>query len=222
MIPLTPFKKFVAKWQDGCGSCQCESANKVVLCRGSIPCDVLFIGEAPGASEDILGQPFVGPAGKLLDGIIQEAFGDSELCSICLKGGIRDTLTKTPSGLVCQNGHGEPPTTRLRLAFTNLVGCIPAKDEETGKIGEPDKAQIKQCQPRLVEFIDLAKPRMIVTVGALALKHMPPLDMKRGIAKISSIVHPAAILRAVPAQQGMMRRRAVVVLATALEETFKE
>jgi DNA polymerase len=38
-----------------------------VLCRGSIPCDVLLIGEAPGASEDVIGQPFVGPAGHLLD-----------------------------------------------------------------------------------------------------------------------------------------------------------
>jgi DNA polymerase len=34
---------------------------------------VLFIGEAPGASEDVLGQPFVGPAGHLLDYILAQA-----------------------------------------------------------------------------------------------------------------------------------------------------
>ena len=40
--------------------------------RGSIPFNVLFVGEAPGESEDVLGFPFVGPAGKLLDHIIKE------------------------------------------------------------------------------------------------------------------------------------------------------
>jgi uracil-DNA glycosylase family 4 len=28
---------------------------------------VLLLGEAPGASEDVVGQPFIGPAGKLID-----------------------------------------------------------------------------------------------------------------------------------------------------------
>jgi uracil-DNA glycosylase len=44
-----------------------------VLARGAVPADVLFIGEAPGASEDAIGRPFVGPAGKLLDHIIATA-----------------------------------------------------------------------------------------------------------------------------------------------------
>lgn len=41
--------------------------KSVVLLRGSVPCEVLFIGEAPGISEDLLGKPFIGPAGKNLD-----------------------------------------------------------------------------------------------------------------------------------------------------------
>ena len=50
--------------------------NKVVLLRGKIPCDILFVGEAPGISEDIIGMPFIGPSGKLLDQIIEEATSD--------------------------------------------------------------------------------------------------------------------------------------------------
>lgn len=38
-----------------------------------IPCDVLFVGEAPGYSEDTLGIPFCGPAGHLLDEQIEQA-----------------------------------------------------------------------------------------------------------------------------------------------------
>lgn len=51
-------------------ACQrCEFAkfrDRLVLGRGKLPADVLFIGEAPGKSEDTIGAPFVGPAGKLL------------------------------------------------------------------------------------------------------------------------------------------------------------
>lgn len=34
---------------------------------------MLFIGEAPGEGEDLLGQPFIGPAGKMLDQYIAQA-----------------------------------------------------------------------------------------------------------------------------------------------------
>ena len=51
-----------------------ERRRFIVLYRGSIPCDVLFIGEAPGKSEDRLGKPFIGKAGKLMDQIVEAAF----------------------------------------------------------------------------------------------------------------------------------------------------
>lgn len=41
-----------------------------VLGRGSLPCDVLLLGEAPGPSEDAKGEPFVGRAGSILDKIL--------------------------------------------------------------------------------------------------------------------------------------------------------
>ena len=67
------YRKHKEKWQN-CERCAlCTRRKNVVLCRGRLPCDVLFIGEAPGQSEDVLGKPFVGPAGKLLDSIIEEA-----------------------------------------------------------------------------------------------------------------------------------------------------
>jgi len=39
---------------------------------------VLFVGEQPGNEEDLLGKPFVGPAGKLLDRCLAEAGIDRE------------------------------------------------------------------------------------------------------------------------------------------------
>jgi len=44
--------------------------SNLVFGEGNIDCNVLFIGEAPGAREDELGRPFVGRAGQLLDKMI--------------------------------------------------------------------------------------------------------------------------------------------------------
>lgn len=41
--------------------------------RGVWPAEVLFIGEAPGKTEDVLGEAFIGPSGKLLDRAFRDA-----------------------------------------------------------------------------------------------------------------------------------------------------
>jgi uracil-DNA glycosylase family 4 len=46
------------------------SRKSVVFGVGNIHADILFIGEAPGADEDSMGEPFVGKAGELLTRII--------------------------------------------------------------------------------------------------------------------------------------------------------
>jgi len=43
---------------------------KVVLGVGDVDADIFFCGEAPGAEEEIQGEPFVGPAGQLLTKMI--------------------------------------------------------------------------------------------------------------------------------------------------------
>ena len=57
----------------GCGFEPCETAARCVPGEGSADAAVMFVGEAPGATEDELGRPFVGRAGKLLDELLAEA-----------------------------------------------------------------------------------------------------------------------------------------------------
>lgn len=45
--------------------------KKVVLGVGNLDAKIMFVGEAPGAEEEIQGEPFVGPAGQLLTKMIQ-------------------------------------------------------------------------------------------------------------------------------------------------------
>jgi uracil-DNA glycosylase family 4 len=57
----------------GCGFEPCETATNMVPGEGSPTAEVMVVGEAPGASEDKEGRPFVGRAGKLLDQLLAEA-----------------------------------------------------------------------------------------------------------------------------------------------------
>jgi uracil-DNA glycosylase len=184
----TPYLSHVFKWKDGCGSAECPGARKC-FARGKIPCDILFIGEAPGPSEDVLGSPFVGPAGQLQDRIIEQAIAAA----------------------------GKPS---IRCAFGNLVCCIP-RDDNGQKALEPSDEQVRQCQGRLLEFVQLCSPKIVVAVGKLAKDYLDQ-DYKhscrigREILQIH-LVHPAAILRANTAQRDLMIRRSVIALENAIE-----
>ena len=47
-----------------------EQRKQAVFARGNPAAEIVFVGEGPGAEEDRLGEPFVGPAGQLLDRMI--------------------------------------------------------------------------------------------------------------------------------------------------------
>jgi DNA polymerase len=48
-----------------------EGRTHVVVGAGDPDADLMFVGEAPGATEDETGVPFVGRAGQLLDSLLQ-------------------------------------------------------------------------------------------------------------------------------------------------------
>ena len=51
-----------------CRKCRlCQNRNNVVFGTGNREADLMFIGEGPGADEDLQGIPFVGKAGKLMN-----------------------------------------------------------------------------------------------------------------------------------------------------------
>ena len=57
-----------------CADCRkcglCETRHNVVFGIGREDADVMFVGEGPGEQEDLKGEPFVGPAGQLLDDML--------------------------------------------------------------------------------------------------------------------------------------------------------
>ena len=74
------------KLKSTCLSCTkcglCETRHNVVFGVGPENADVMFIGEGPGEQEDLKGEPFVGPAGKLLDDMLSIIDLNRENCYI--------------------------------------------------------------------------------------------------------------------------------------------
>ena len=158
----------------------------MVLGRGNVPCEVLFCGEAPGESEDILGAPFVGTAGRLFDReILAEAV---QLCG------------------------------PFRFAITNLVACVPWEHKLSSTTRDPSKEEIEACSPRLVEFYQIARPKLIVTLGELAGKWVPKLiDIQMGDPYLLKLPHPAAIARSkTQSQKTFLLRQCAVRISSMI------
>lgn len=127
-----------------CRKCDlCEIRHKVVHIRGMLPCQVFFIGEAPGESENIIGYPFVGDAGDLLNEL-----------------------------LFTVHNEMKPLNRTFTYAIANIVGCFPGKDEN-GNFNRPHKVAVQQCEPHLRSLIELCSPKLLVALGETADKKLP-------------------------------------------------
>ncbi|MDA0712750.1 MAG: uracil-DNA glycosylase, partial [bacterium] len=80
-----------------CKLCKlCDGRSSIVFGVGSPSADIVFIGEAPGAEEDRLGEPFVGRSGKLLTKMIEAMGLSREQVYICNVVKCRPPLNRNP------------------------------------------------------------------------------------------------------------------------------
>ena len=152
---------FLQTWR-GCTLCPLhEGRSKVVLYRGMVPCDVLFIGEAPGHVEDARGVPFVGPSGKVLESIIGECLPDE------LTYAITNTICCIP---MRENRDLRPPkkeeiaACKPRLVdFINLVAS-PKAIVLVGKVAETSCRKLAES---FAPAIHIRHPAYILRQGGL-------------------------------------------------------
>jgi len=80
LVPESPTLEKLRAAAAGCTACPLyKTGTQTVFGEGTATARAIFIGEQPGDSEDKLGRPFVGPAGKLLDRALEQAGIDREL-----------------------------------------------------------------------------------------------------------------------------------------------
>ena len=73
-MTTTPLQD-LAKSLHNCQRCKLAKLGRsqVVFGVGNPHASIMFVGEAPGANEDLKGEPFVGAAGKILNDLLQSA-----------------------------------------------------------------------------------------------------------------------------------------------------
>ena len=149
-----------------CRACGlCRQRKQAVFGVGAETAPWLFVGEGPGAEEDAQGDPFVGPAGKLLDAMLA-AIG-------CERG--RDVYIANV--VKCR-----PPGNRTPTA-EEAAACAPFLDR-----------QIELVAPRIIVALGkAAASRLLGTEASIASLRGKVHDY-RGIPVVVTY-HPAYLLR---------------------------
>ena len=157
-----------------CRRCELwERATQAVEGEGGAHARIMLVGEQPGDAEDRQGQPFVGPAGRLLHKLLEEA-----------------------------------EISPAKVFVTNAVKHFSWEPRGKRRLHKkPELRHIDACRVWLDAEIVAIRPKVIVTLGATALRavtgasgsiiRMRGKATKHGSgAVIIASYHPSAILRA--------------------------
>ena len=192
MPKISLYAAHAERWRFCTGCALHERRQRVVLYRGAVPCDVLFVGEAPGESEDVLGKPFAGPAGQLLDEQIRAALAGFKTP---YRIGYTNLVACIPKG---NDGRkfAEPDDTHIKSCSARVVEIVGI------------------AKPRLIVYVGKLAESWL-TPG---YKH----SIKIPETRAAKIIHPAAILRASYDQREFLSRQAIITLRNAVEAMEEE
>ena len=176
-----------------CRACGlCAGRTQAVFGTGSRTADWMVVGEAPGETEDRVGEPFVGPAGQLLDNM---------LAAIGLSRRV-DTATKSIAASANPESAGGQNRQKSGVYIANVIKCRPPGNRN------PEPFEVAQCEHYLRRQVALVQPRIILALGRFAVQSLlgsaEPIGRLRGRVHhyqgVPVIVsyHPAYLLRALP------------------------
>ena len=128
-----------------CIGCElCHRRNHVVFGVGNRSADILFVGEGPGEQEDLLGEPFVGPAGKLLDDMLSIIDLDRKKCYIA------NIVKCRPPG------NRDPKEEEQDACFGYLENQIQLKYTAKIRYKMPHRGEQPFCCPQMQSFLQKA------------------------------------------------------------------
>jgi uracil-DNA glycosylase len=137
-----PTRTLLSKLREDWGICKrcglAETRHKLVFGEGNPNADILVVGEAPGAKEDLTGLPFQGDAGEVLNGFLKRFDLDRRTDLY-----ITNVVCCRPTMEVMDERTGE----------VRLDNRPPSKQERLA------------CRPRLLDIVYIVDPLLIITIG---------------------------------------------------------
>jgi DNA polymerase len=185
--------------EHACERCDLHHVARAVPGVGPRSARIMLVGEQPGDREDLEGKPFVGPAGRLLDELLERA------------GIERDEVFLTNA------------VKRFRHHERARRGGGVRRIHDT-----PAVRQVRACGAWLESEVEIVRPVVVVLLGATAVRSMlggsvrlTPLvgtvvDADEHHPALVAAPHPSAALRAPDhAMRERLRVQIVDALATA-------
>lgn len=152
-----------------CRACELRKTRQnAVFGVGDLSAGWLFVGEAPGAEEDLRGEPFVGQAGKLLDNM---------LAAIGLKRGQNVYVANVLKSRPPQNRNPEPAEVRACLPFL--------------------RRQIELIEPKIIVTLGRVAAQALLGRDASLASLRGQVHRYRDIPLVATY-HPAYLLRSLP------------------------
>jgi uracil-DNA glycosylase len=188
LIPPRPTLPKLRQAAAGCRACPLwRSGTQTVFGNGPGSARVMLVGEQPGDQEDLAGEPFVGPAGGILDGALEEAGierGESYVTNVVKH------FKWTPRGK--RRIHQKPNA-------DEIAACRPWT-----------LAELEVVQPRVLVCLGATAAHALLGRGVRVTRDRGrPLESE--LAPIAfATVHPSSILRARDAE-ARRRERALFV-----------
>lgn len=162
----------------GCQGCPLyEAASQTVFGAGPAKARMMLIGETPGDYEDRAGEPFVGPAGRILDQVLEDV------------GLARDELYLTNA--VKHFKYVQRGKRRLHKTPSQAesVACAPWW-----------RAEIAAVRPELLVCLGAVAAKAVLGPGFRVTKQhgqlLDPPDPLPAKLRIVATIHPSAVLRA--------------------------
>lgn len=146
-----------------CNRCLLHTTRRnVVLGRGILPADALFIGEGPGKTEDVIGQSFIGKAGKLLDQMCIDA---KLTCTKYFTNVVLCHPTDTFDG-----SNREPRAHEIAMCLKNvdyiITTCKPKVIVLVGSIAQKYYGDLDLCP-----IVHIQHPSFILRTGGIKSPH---------------------------------------------------
>lgn len=107
------------------------------------------------------------------------------------------------------------------LAYTNIVACLPIRISDNGRdIRKPTEIEKKACFPRLLEYVEVIKPKVILALGTLTLSSVNKLPIKWH-CRIFTAIHPIEVVYMPEVRRNQGYRRILAVCKT-IQEFLKD
>lgn len=176
--PLVPSTGGLRALRDAAATCRAcdlwERGTQTVFGAGPAEAHVVFVGEQPGNDEDLAGEPFVGPAGRLLDQALEAAGIDRRLVYVT---NVVKHFKWEPRG---KRRIHEKPNAR------EIAACRPWLDAELGRI-----------RPQVVVCLGATAAQALLGRSFRVTQSRGQLLEGYAIAPVvMATVHPSSVLRA--------------------------